>query len=113
MKIWLLIIVNYYDIFIRQNKLIAAQLFKACLLYTSMVNTLFFVFAGEFMAFLIVYLNYHQSFSVIVNDQLFLQEVSQLLIGNLGCILIIPVTIFLQSYIYTCNKELPFFKTKE
>lgn len=79
----------------------------------TMVNTLFFVFAGEFMAFLIVYLNYHQSFSVIVNDQLFLQEVSQLLIGNLGCILIIPVTIFLQSYIYTCNKELPFFKTKE
>lgn len=79
----------------------------------TMVNTLFFVFLGEFMAFLIVYVNYRQSFSVIINDQLFLQEVSQVLVGNLGCILIIPVTIFLQSYLYTKENPLPFLKIKK
>lgn len=79
----------------------------------TMVNTLFFVFAGEFMAFLIVYTNYHQSFAVIINDQLFLQEIGQLLIGNLGCILIIPATIFLQSYIYTKGNTPLFLKIKK
>lgn len=72
----------------------------------TMVNTLFFVFIGEFMGFFIVYHNYHQSFATMINDKLFLQEVSQLLMGNLGCILIIPVTMLIQSYLYT--KENPF-----
>lgn len=67
----------------------------------TMVNTLFFVFIGEFVAFLLVYLRYEQSFGVIINDPLFLQEVGQFLIGNLGCILVIPATILIQSYLYT------------
>ena len=67
----------------------------------TMVNTLFFVFIGEFVGFLLVYLRYRQSFGVIINDPLFLQEIGQFLIGNLGCILVIPATILIQSYLYS------------
>jgi len=68
----------------------------------TMINTLFFVFIGEFMSFFILY--YPKGFGVIVNHKLFLQEISKLLIGNLGCMLIIPVTVLTQSYIYTARR---------
>lgn len=79
----------------------------------TMVNTLFFVFIGEFVGFLMVYLRYQQSFGVIINDPLFVQEIGQFLIGNLGCILVIPVTILIQSYLYTKGMPKAFPKMKK
>jgi len=65
----------------------------------TMINTLFFVFVAEFMGFFILY--YNHGFAEIINSNLFLQALSKLLIGNLGCVLIVPVTILIQSYIFT------------
>ena len=76
----------------------------------TMVNTLFFVFLGELTAFVIAYGRYHFGFSVMINDSLFFQEIAQLFIGNIGCILVIPATIFLQSYLYTAKKKLQLIK---
>lgn len=76
----------------------------------TMVNTLFFVFLGELTAFVIAYGRYQFGFSVIINDSLFFQEIAQLFIGNIGCILVVPATIFLQSYLYTAKKQFRFLK---
>lgn len=73
----------------------------------TMTNTLFFVFIGEFMGFFILYSSH--SFATIINNKLFIQEISKLLIGSLGCVLIIPITIFIQSYLYKNNKYLRYF----
>ena len=73
----------------------------------TMVNRLFFVFIGDFLGFILVYLRYGQSFGVIINDPLFLQEISQFLIGNLGCVLVIPATILVQSFIYSRKEPRP------
>gem|GEM_PF-3129080 len=66
----------------------------------TMINTLFFVFIAEFMGFIILY-SVDRDFGTILNNNLFLQAISKLLIGNLGCILIVPVTILIQSAVYT------------
>lgn len=70
----------------------------------TMINTLFFVFIGEFMGFFFLY--YDASFLTIINHKFFAQEVSQLIIGSLGCVLIIPTVILTQSFIYTKKKKL-------
>lgn len=75
----------------------------------TMVNTLFFVFLGEIMAFILAFQRNGYSFSEIINEPFFLQETAQLMVGCLGCILIIPITIVLQSYIYT-KRTSPFIK---
>ena len=67
----------------------------------TMINTIFFVFIGEFAGFFIYYSNYSLSF--IINHKLLIQSASKFLIGGIGCILIIPVTILVQSYVYTGN----------
>ncbi|MCL2774034.1 MAG: YibE/F family protein [Oscillospiraceae bacterium] len=69
----------------------------------TMINTLFFVFIGEIMSFIILYSS--QGLATIVNHKLFLQGLSKLLIGDLGCVLIIPITVFIQSYIYIKHRK--------
>lgn len=76
----------------------------------TMINTLFFVFLGEIMAFILAFQRNGYSFSEIINEPFFLQETAQLMVGCLGCILIIPITILLQSYIYT-KKASPYKKS--
>lgn len=66
----------------------------------TMVNTLFFVFLGEVMAFLLAFLRNGYTFAEIINEPVFLQEITQLMVGCLGCVIIIPATILIQSYIY-------------
>ena len=67
----------------------------------TMVNTLFFVFLGEIMAFFLAFIRNGYTFAEIINEPVFLQEITQLTVGCLGCVIIIPATILIQSYIYS------------
>lgn len=77
----------------------------------TMVNTLFFVFLGEITAFLLAFIRNGYRFAEIINEPIFLQEISQLTVGCLGCVLIIPITILIQSYLY--SKGIPAFFQKK
>jgi len=72
----------------------------------TMINTLFFVFVGEFIGFFVFHFAVmrNQDILMIINNKLFAQEVSKLLIGSLGCTLIIPITIFVQGLGYNRRK---------
>ncbi|MBQ6810510.1 MAG: YibE/F family protein, partial [Firmicutes bacterium] len=67
----------------------------------TIVNTLFFVFLGEIMAFFLAFIRNGYTFAEIINEPVFLQEITQLTVGCLGCVIIIPAVILIQSYIYS------------
>jgi len=55
------------------------------------VNTLFFIFAGEFLVTAVNFAAY-RTFSVMVNSKEFAQGTITILISAVGCVLIIPIT---------------------
>lgn len=67
---------------------------------SSTVNTLFFIFAGEF---LIMFVNFSMfySFSMMINSKEFAQGSINILISAIGCILIIPVAAYLSGLMFT------------
>ena len=69
----------------------------------TMFNTLFFVFIGEFMGFFLLF--YGSNLASIVNHKLFAMEMTQLLLGSLGCTLIIPITVLIQAWAYTSSSR--------
>jgi len=69
----------------------------------TMINTLLFVFFGEFMGFFILY--DFPGFNI--NGTMLFQELAKLLAGNIGCVLIIPVAIVIQSWWYGRRRTTP------
>ena len=72
----------------------------------TMINTIFFVFLGEFIGFFVYRFSImqNQNFQTIINSKYFNQEISRLLICNLGCTLIIPITIAVLIFGYSRRK---------
>lgn len=56
------------------------------------VNTLFFAGLGESIMLAVLFMRNEDTFAVILNSKALFQEVSGLLIGAMGCLLIIPVS---------------------
>lgn len=62
----------------------------------SNINTLFFIFTGEFMIMCITYLKYY-SFSTLINSKDFAQDFISILISALGTVIVIPITSILAA----------------
>ena len=69
---------------------------------SSNVNTLFFVFAGEYMIMFINYMTYY-SFKTMVNSKDFAQGSLAIIISAIACVIIIPVTSSIALKIYKRN----------
>lgn len=64
------------------------------------VNTLFFATIGESLMLIIVFIRYNYTIEQMFNSKAFFQEISMLIISNLGCLIIIPISVVLCSYMY-------------
>lgn len=69
---------------------------------SSNVNTLFFVFAGEYMIMFINYMTYY-SFKTMINSKDFAQGSLAIMISAIACVIIIPVTSSIALKIYNRN----------
>ena len=98
-----------YEIYENAPHLSLFELFKSSMnvgkdILGTTVNTLFFIFTGDCFT-LMVYYSKTSNFSQIINSKIFNQEVLQLLFSNLGCVLIIPVTAIISSWLFTRKKQ--------
>lgn len=67
---------------------------------SSTVNTLFFIFAGEYLVMFVNFSMFY-SFSTMINSKEFAQGSISILISAIGCILIIPVAAYLSGVMFT------------
>lgn len=70
------------------------------------VNTLFFATVGETMMISILFIKYNYTFESIIKSKEFFQSVFILIISNIGCLLIIPITVFICSYMIKSDSNL-------
>jgi len=71
----------------------------------STVNTLVFIFFGEYMLLMVNYLMFY-SFSTMINSKDFAQGVTTISVCVIGCVLIIPIISAISAYAYTAfSKE--------
>lgn len=63
------------------------------------VNTLYFAFIGESLSLFILFKSYSYSIAEVVNSKAFFQEFANIMISCISCILVIPLTAAIISYI--------------
>lgn len=67
---------------------------------SSTVNTLFFIFAGEYLVMFVNFSMFY-SFSTMINSKEFAQGSISILTSAIGCILIIPLASYLSGLMFT------------
>lgn len=70
------------------------------------VNTLFFACLGETMMLTILFIKFKYTIAKLMNSKAFFQEICLVLMANIGCILIIPITILLFCFLYKSEHKL-------
>lgn len=98
-----------YEVFINNRQLTMSELFLSGIsigkdILGTTINTLYFAFIGEGLMLFIWYQSNNYSFINILNSKSFFQEFEYLMFSCIGCILIIPTTAILTSYILTHKK---------
>lgn len=74
------------------------------------VNTLFFAGLGECIMLAVLFLRNDDSFATIINSKSLFQEVSGILIGGIGCLLIIPLSSLIMSKMLKGNLKENIYK---
>lgn len=64
---------------------------------SSMVNTLFFVYAGASLPLLLLFLDNQMPVENIINVEFMAEEIVQTLVGSIGLILAVPITTFIAT----------------
>lgn len=98
------------EVYVNQNQLSTKELFQSGLtvgkdILGTTVNTLFFAGLGECIMLAVLFMKNEDSFIEILNSKALFQEVSGLLIGVTGCILIIPVGSLICAVFLTISEE--------
>lgn len=99
-----------FEVYRHEQKLNPKELFDSGLnigreILNSTVNTLVFIFFGEYMLLMVNYLMFY-SFSTMMNSKDFAQGVTTISICVIGCVLIIPIISAISAYAYTAfSKE--------
>lgn len=76
------------------------------------INTLFFAAIGESIFLIILFMKYQYSFLALMNSKAFLQLGSTIIVANLGCLLVIPLSSVSISYMIVKKKCIPKNKKK-
>ena len=71
------------------------------------INTLYFAYIGEALMLLIYLKEYNYSLTAILNSKAFLSDFTCIIFSMIGCLLIIPVTSYIASKLYTDKEESP------
>lgn len=69
------------------------------------VNTLFFAGLGESIMLAVLFMKNEDSFATILNSKALFQEISGLVIGATGCLLIIPLTSIITAFFLSFSEE--------
>lgn len=70
------------------------------------VNTLFFATIGETMMISILFMKNNYTFESVINSKEFFQNLFSLAISNIGCLLIIPISIAICTYMLKSNNKI-------
>jgi len=66
---------------------------------SSMVNTLILVYTGASLPLLLLFLDYSQPFSQLINYEFMSEEIVRTLVGSISLILAVPITTFLAVFL--------------
>ena len=93
-----------YEVYKNNRSLSQRELFKSGTtigrdVLGANVNTLYFAFIGESMSLFILFKTYSYSLAEVINSKAFIQEFSNIMISCLSCILVIPLTAAMISFI--------------
>lgn len=70
------------------------------------VNTIFFATVGETLMLSILFIKHKYVFETLVNSKEFFQIVFNLVASNIGCLLIIPISIYICTYMIKSDNKL-------
>jgi uncharacterized membrane protein len=95
-----------YEVYRNNPELKEIQLFHSGIqigkdILGTTINTLFFAFIGSSMSLFILFQKYQYSFLKTLNSKAFLEETIYIIMSGIGCVLIIPITAKIISYIIT------------
>ena len=98
------------EVYVNKPELTGKQLFLSGLsvgrdILGTTVNTLFFAGLGESIMLAVLFMKNEDTFSVILNSKALFQEMSGLLLGATGCLLIIPLSSLVCAGFLTFSKE--------
>jgi yibE/F family protein len=79
-----------------RSEIIESGMNIGCKILSSNVNTLFFIFAGEFMIMCISFLKFY-SWGTLINSKDFTQELIAIMISAIGTVVIIPISSYVAS----------------
>lgn len=92
-----------YEVYINNKNLTRSELLKSGInigkdILGTTINTLFFVFLGEFITLLLLFYGSKYSFGEIINAKVFSAEVIKILFIAIGSIVVIPISAYIISY---------------
>lgn len=100
------------EVYVNQPELSEKELFRSGLtvgrdILGTTVNTLFFAGLGECIMLAVLFMKNQDDLAAILNSKALFQEVSGLLIGVTGCILIIPLSSLMSAVFLMFSEEKP------
>ena len=98
------------EVYANKPELTAKQLFLSGIsvgkdILGTTVNTLFFAGLGESIMLAVLFMKNEDTFAAILNSKALFQEISGLLLGATGCLLIIPLSSLMCAVFLTFSKE--------
>ena len=93
-----------YEVYINNKHLSKKELFISGInigrdILCTTTNTLLFAFLGDFMTLVIWFSSLNYSFLEVINSKSFASEFIKILFSASGCILVIPITAYITSYL--------------
>lgn len=100
-----------YEVYRNNRNLNNKELFKSGInigqdILGTTVNTLYFACIGESMMLFILFKNYNYSILDTINSKAFFEEFLYIIFSGIACVLIIPITSMIMSYILTNPEKL-------
>lgn len=93
-----------YEVFRNNRQLSPGELFQSGIhigrdVLGTTVNTLYFACIGESMMMFLLFKSYHYSFWRLINSKAFFQEFTDIMFSCLACILVIPLSAAVTSWV--------------
>ncbi len=92
-----------YQVYVNNKSISIAELYSSGIIMgrdiiNSTINTLYFIFLGEFLGTVLVYSQYY-NLAMLVNSKEFTQELIAIIVSCMGCVLIVPISSFVVSFL--------------
>ncbi|MBR0598358.1 YibE/F family protein [Sinanaerobacter chloroacetimidivorans] len=93
-----------YEVYKNNRHLSVTELFRSGMaigrdILGTTINTLYFAYLGESMMLFLLFKNFHYSVLDVINSKAFFQEVAAILLSGIGCVMMIPLTSSIISYL--------------